>query len=81
MIKISHPVRPDPLRRMHRTPEGIGLFSKVEDRNKLQVTLDLKHPRGRDLLGRLIVRSDVLIENFSHGVLDRLGFPIRFLKS
>jgi crotonobetainyl-CoA:carnitine CoA-transferase CaiB-like acyl-CoA transferase len=45
------------------------------NRNKESVTADLKSEDGRELLGRLIARADVLLENFRPGVLDRLGFP------
>jgi len=35
--------------------------------------VDFKHPRGREVLSRLIARADVLVENFKPGTLDRLG--------
>src|SRR4029079_584660 len=41
---------------------------------KLGVTINLREERGRDLLRRIIAVSDVLCENFSAGVLERLGF-------
>ena len=42
------------------------------NRNKLNVTLDLEHPRGRELLLQLVARADALVENYSGGVLPKL---------
>jgi formyl-CoA transferase len=42
--------------------------------NKRSVTCNLKHPRGRELLCKLIEQGDVFIENFAPGVIERLGF-------
>ncbi len=44
------------------------------NRNKESVTADLKGADGKELLRRLVRQSDVLLENFRPGVLDRLGF-------
>jgi crotonobetainyl-CoA:carnitine CoA-transferase CaiB-like acyl-CoA transferase len=43
------------------------------NRSKRSVALNLKHPRAADLFLRLVDRTDVVIDNFSAGVLDRLG--------
>jgi crotonobetainyl-CoA:carnitine CoA-transferase CaiB-like acyl-CoA transferase len=49
------------------------------NRNKESVTLDFKHPDGRDVLERLIAKSDVLVENFRPGTLTKLGLDYRSL--
>jgi crotonobetainyl-CoA:carnitine CoA-transferase CaiB-like acyl-CoA transferase len=46
------------------------------NRNKESTTLDLKSEDGKSTLTRLVRHSDVLVENFRPGVLDRLGFPV-----
>ncbi|MFL4477291.1 CaiB/BaiF CoA transferase family protein [Paeniglutamicibacter sp. ORCA_105] len=49
------------------------------NRNKESIALDLKSAEGKETLSRLIERSDVLMENFRTGVLERLGFGIEAL--
>ena len=44
------------------------------NRNKRGITLDPTTPRGRELLRRLVARSDVLVDNFRAGTLARWGF-------
>ncbi len=44
------------------------------NRNKRGVAIDLKTEDGKQILGKLIERADVLVENFAAGVMDRLGF-------
>jgi CoA:oxalate CoA-transferase len=43
------------------------------NRNRRSIDLNLKTERGRDIARRLVVAADVLVENFSAGVMDRLG--------
>jgi len=43
------------------------------NRNKRSSTLDLKNPRGIEVIKRLIPNVDVVIENFASGVMERLG--------
>jgi crotonobetainyl-CoA:carnitine CoA-transferase CaiB-like acyl-CoA transferase len=48
--------------------------------NKKCITLNLKHPQGREIFKKLLAQADVLVENFSVGVMDRLGFSYDELK-
>ncbi len=54
---------------------GEATYFLAVNRNKRSMTLNLKHPRAREVLERLIKRSDVLVENFRPGTLAELGFP------
>ncbi|WSB74174.1 CoA transferase [Streptomyces decoyicus] len=73
VIKVEHPQRPDPSRGHGPAKDGIGLWWKLLGRNKKTLTLDLSHPDGRDVLLRLAAGSDVVIENFRPGTLERWG--------
>ena len=53
---------------------GESTYFLSVNRGKRGITLNLKDPRGRDLLWRLLERADVLVENYRPGTLDRLGF-------
>ncbi|TDC75791.1 formyl-CoA transferase [Streptomyces hainanensis] len=55
-------------------PDVDSLYFTMLNCNKRSITLNLKSPRGKELLTELIGRFDVLVENFGPGALDRLGF-------
>lgn len=73
VVKIEHPLTPDPARGHGASKDGVGLWFKTLARNKRLVTLSLSHPAGRDVFLRLVERSDVVIENFRPGTLERWG--------
>jgi crotonobetainyl-CoA:carnitine CoA-transferase CaiB-like acyl-CoA transferase len=77
VIKVEHPTKPDPSRGHGPSKDGVGLWWKLLGRNKRTVTLNLSTPGGRDTLLRLAATSDVIIENFRPGTLERwgLGWP------
>ena len=60
-------------------PDGYGGYFASVNRNKRSVVLDLKQDVGRAHLLALLAGSDVLVENFRVGVMDRLGLPYEVL--
>ena len=70
VIKIEHP-RGDPIRNHGHAKDGVPLWWKIVGRNKRAVTLDLSKEAGQRVLLKLAGRSDVLIENFRPGTLER----------
>ncbi|MBA6116109.1 CoA transferase [Pseudomonas sp. NC26] len=73
VIKVESPDGGDPLRKWRKLYEGTSLWWFVQARNKQSLTLNLKHPEGREILKRLLADADILIENFRPGVLEKLG--------
>lgn len=70
VIKIEHP-KGDPVRHHGHSKDGINLWWKMISRNKRAVTLNLNSSEGQELLKQLVKQSDVLIENFRPGTLER----------
>ncbi|MFP6747817.1 MAG: CoA transferase [Alphaproteobacteria bacterium] len=71
VIKIEPP-HGEPLRR-RAAADGGSVPLAMLNANKEGVTLNLKHERGRELLHKMVMRGDVLLENFAPTVMDRLG--------
>lgn len=74
VVKIEPPGG-DTVREQGTRVEGLSWYFAQFNRNKRALTLDLKRGDHREVLARLIARSDVLVENYRPGVLARLGFP------
>ncbi|MEU0555668.1 CoA transferase [Dactylosporangium sp. NPDC006015] len=73
VIKLEHPTKGDALRGHGPSKDGVPLWWKEVSRNKRAVTLNLKVPAGAEVLKRLVCESDVLVENFRPGTLERWG--------
>ncbi|MFD1930202.1 MULTISPECIES: CaiB/BaiF CoA transferase family protein [Nonomuraea] len=73
VIKIEHPRRGDPSRGHGAAKDGVGLWWKSLSRNKRAAAVDLSRREGQEILRRLVRRSDVLVENFRPGTLERWG--------
>jgi formyl-CoA transferase len=75
VIKVEPPGRGEQGRAASTDVPGLdSYYFLLLNANKRSITLNLKHPEGRRLLGRLIERADVFVENFGPGIIDRLGF-------
>ncbi|MDP2322909.1 MAG: CaiB/BaiF CoA-transferase family protein, partial [Gammaproteobacteria bacterium] len=73
VIKIEPPGTGDPIRTWRIMKDGVSLWWHSLGRNKKSVTLDLRTPRGRAMARELALKSDVLIENFRPGTLEKWG--------
>ncbi|MBC6717742.1 CoA transferase [Aurantimonas sp. DM33-3] len=86
VIKVEGPNYIDPFRRWAESGDGDNWWNhspyfRFTNRNKKSVCLDLKSPEGRDLFLDLVAASDVVVENFRVGVLDRLGVGFGALRA
>jgi 2-dehydropantoate 2-reductase len=72
VVKVELPAG-DPARTHGYSVNGHSLWWKVIARNKTAMTLDVRSPRGRDILLKLVADSDALVENFRPGVLEGWG--------
>jgi formyl-CoA transferase len=74
VIKVERPGVGDITRgQLRDVPNADSLYFTMLNGNKRSITIDSKHPKGREILDRLIKQCDVLVENFAPGALDRMG--------
>jgi formyl-CoA transferase len=74
VIKLEEPKSGDVARsNMRDRPDSDSLFFLLLNANKQSLTLNLKTAEGKELFKQVIANSDVLVENFGPGALDRLG--------
>ena len=74
VVKIEQPGSGDDTRRWGPPfVQGESTYYLAVNRNKRSVTLNLKHPRCREALLRLVRGADVLVENFKVGTMERMG--------
>src|ERR1035437_704982 len=82
VIKVERPGVGDITRGQLRDGPKVGsLYFTRPNHNKRSITLDTKHPKGKEVLTALMKSCDVLVENFGPGVLDRMGFPWEKIQS
>ena len=79
VIKVE-PLAGDPARQWGEQVDGHSLWWSIHGRNKRVISLDLKHPRARDIVLGLVRHTDALIENFRPGQLAKLGLSADVLR-
>src|SRR2546425_5757996 len=74
VIKVERAGEGDATRGQLRDIPGVdSLYFTMLNHNKRSITLDTKHPKGKQVLDTLIKHCDVLVENFAPGALERMG--------
>src|SRR3954447_1779343 len=74
VIKVERPGVGDITRgQLRDVKDADSLYFTMLNANKRSITIDSKHPKGKEILDRLIKHCDVLVENFAPGALDRMG--------
>jgi len=77
VTKIELPRFADGARRMPPLIDGVGALFLLLNRGKRQLSLDFRGPAGLARVRRLIAESDVLVESFRPGLMDRVGLGAR----
>jgi crotonobetainyl-CoA:carnitine CoA-transferase CaiB-like acyl-CoA transferase len=77
VIKVESVDEGEPTREVGETRDDVSVFFANSNRGKRSLALNLKHPAGVDTLMRLAAVSDVMVEAFRPGVVDRLGIGYR----
>src|SRR3990172_13164122 len=73
VIKVESPRMGDPGRGIELQPNGVSPFFQAHNRNKKSIAVNLRRPEGKELVLRLAQRSDVFVQSWRPGVIERLG--------
>lgn len=80
VIKIEMPGRGDTFRAMGPLKDGVSIRWPSMGRNKKSITLDFHYDEGKKLFLELVKKSDVVIENFKTGTLDKWGIGTEVMR-
>lgn len=81
IIKVERPGSGDPERSSYPEQGGMGVNFIARNRNKKSITANLKNEEGRQIVEDLIADADVLVENYSLGVMEKFGLGYEYLSS
>ena len=76
VIKIEPPGEGDPLRKWRKLHEGTSLWWYAQARNKKSVTINLREKEGQEIVRKLALGADIIVENFRPGTMEKwnLGY-------
>jgi len=80
VIKVERPGEGDFARHYDTRVKGLASYFVWINRGKESLTLDVKHPLAKDILGKLLARADVLVQNLAPGAAARLGLSAQALR-
>ena len=80
VIKIERPGGGDPTRAYDDRVNGLASHFVWTNRSKESITLDLKQPKGLEVVFTLLQGADVLLQNLAPGATERMGFSYEQLK-
>lgn len=80
VIKIEKVAGGDDTRNLAPWKNGVSLYFPAYNRNKKSVAVDFRSKEGIDLLKKLVARSDVLVQNFRAGTMEKMGLGYDVLK-
>jgi benzylsuccinate CoA-transferase BbsF subunit len=88
VIRVESASRPDPIRHSFQYSKKIEdpglerspIFAHTNPVRKLDISLNIKHPKGVEIFKRLVAWADVVLENFTTGALERMGLGYEELK-
>ena len=82
VVKVERPEGGEQGRQSVSDPPGVdSYYFLLLNANKRSVTLNLKHPKGKEMLREMLKSADVFIENFAAGTVERLGFDYETVRS
>lgn len=79
VVKIEAPDKEDPMRIWGKQKDGHGLWWPIQSRNKKSITLNLRIEEGQEIFKELVKKSDIIIENFRPGTMERWNLSYEVL--
>ena len=80
VIKVERPEGGDPARAYDGTVKGLSSHFVWVNRSKESLALDVKHPKAKAILGKLLEKADVFLQNLAPGAAERLGLGAEDLR-